>query len=155
MMQQSLSPILAADIPLSRVSYVVAIVDMIRQDERTQTRTSENIKKITLDIVTSIIESFIRNPTTASYLNENGLWGELTNPKLWPLSQVTENKSILTTLARHDVQPESVVLANGFDREARENSVFELEKRFVLDKDQVEEFAADPDEAISELDKAL
>jgi tetratricopeptide (TPR) repeat protein/3',5'-cyclic AMP phosphodiesterase CpdA len=114
-----------------------SIVEMIRQDERIQPDTSENIQIITLDIATSIIESFISDPTTASYLNENGLWGEISNPKLWPLIQIKENKSILTTLARDDFLPETVILKNGFDREACEDSVFELKKRAVLDKNKL------------------
>jgi len=112
------------------------IVDAIRQDEKTQTDTSENIEKITLDTVTSITESFISDPTTASYLNENGLWGEVTDPKLWPLLQIKENMAILIMLAKDD-QSETVVLVSGSNQEARETSLFELRKRAVLDKDRL------------------
>jgi hypothetical protein len=49
---------------------------------------------------------------------------------------VKENEAILTTLARNESLAEEVLLENGFDRRAREKSVFELKKRTVIDKDR-------------------
>ncbi len=88
--------------------------------------------KITLDDIIDAARVFIQRPGTADLVNENGLWGEVTDPILWPKMQVIENQNILTHLARHEAQQEKEILANGQDRVARERSVFELEHRAVL-----------------------
>lgn len=90
--------------------------------------------KIELNHLLNAAQRFIREPGTASLLNENGLWGEITDPALWPEPQVIENKGILTSLARSEPQPEEELLAGGRNREARERSMFELEDRTVLSR---------------------
>jgi len=90
--------------------------------------------KITLGHLQAAAECFVRDPNTGALLNERGLWGEVTNPELWPSLQILENQTILTSLAETDRQPESDILAAGRDRTAREQSVFELKQRAVLGK---------------------
>ncbi len=84
----------------------------------------------------SVAERFIREPDTASFLNENGLWGEVTNPELWSVPQLQENIAILTTLAEMEYQREPELLTNGSDRRAREQSVFDLIKLSILAKEK-------------------
>lgn len=87
---------------------------------------------VTLEQMQAAAERFVRDPSTEALLS--GLWGEVTNPELWPQQQVIENQDILTTLAKEEQQPEAVVVAAGKDRAARERSVFELRQRSVLNK---------------------
>ncbi|MCC6190317.1 MAG: tetratricopeptide repeat protein [Anaerolineales bacterium] len=93
---------------------------------------TSGVSRIELSHLVQAAERFIRQPGTADLLNENGLWGEVTDPALWPMLQVIENRAILTGLSRSDGQPEAVLVAGGSDRTAREKSVFELEHRTVL-----------------------
>jgi hypothetical protein len=79
-------------------------------------------------------ERFVRDPKTASLLNERGMWGEVTNPKLWPQPQIIENQIILTSLSDTEDLPEEHLLQSGRDPEARERSLFELKQRHVLNK---------------------
>ena len=113
------------------------IVEDLSQDTNGKEITGfKGSEEITLSKVQSIAERFIRDPSTSSLLDERGLWGEVTDPLLWPQPQVQENETVLTTLASVDSQSEKVLLENGFDRRAREWSVFELKKRTVLDADR-------------------
>jgi len=77
---------------------------------------------------------FIREPGTSELVNENGLWGEVSNPNLWPQPQVVENQAILKSLAQTEPQPESDLVRRAQDRRACERSLDELERRAVLGK---------------------
>jgi tetratricopeptide (TPR) repeat protein len=97
-----------------------------------ETMGEHSITKITLDLVLKAAELFIRRPGTADLLNENGLWGEISDPVLWPKIQVAENQDILRHLARAEPQPEATLLARSADKTTSERSLFELEHRAVL-----------------------
>jgi hypothetical protein len=90
--------------------------------------------EITLAQLQDAAERFISDPDTASLLNENGLWGEVTSPELWPVAQITENQAVLTNLAATDTQPEAALVATAKDRAARQQSIFELKQRAVLSR---------------------
>ena len=49
-----------------------------------ETMGDEAATKITLNHLHEAAERFIRRPGTADLVNENGLWGEVTDPALWP-----------------------------------------------------------------------
>ena len=116
------------------------IVNVLKRDKNdiVQPGAPKDTEIITLEKAKSVAERFIRDPNTASIL-EGSLWRELTIPELWPEMQSQENRAILTTLAQVDHQPESVVLANGSNQKAREQSVFELKKRSVLYNDKLKD----------------
>src|SRR5206468_3118314 len=75
---------------------------------------------------------FVSDPSTASNLNEDGLWGEVTNPLLWPSPQIVENQDMLVTLARSEPQSETMLLDAAHEVSAREQSLFELKQRAVI-----------------------
>jgi tetratricopeptide (TPR) repeat protein len=77
---------------------------------------------------------FIREPGTSELVDENGLWGEISSPDLWPQSQVVENQAVLKSLAQTEPQPESELVRHARDRRACERSLDELERRAVLNE---------------------
>jgi len=84
------------------------------------------------DDIVSAAERFVREPDSESLLNERGLWGEVTNPKLWSHSQIRENQAILVSLATTKLQTEENIIEAGEDIAAREYSIFELKQRSIL-----------------------
>ena len=87
---------------------------------------------VPLSHLQGIAERFIREPGKSEILDENGLWGEISNPDLWPRPQVAENQAILKSLAQTEPQPESDLVGCAQDRRACERSLDELERRAVL-----------------------
>ena len=59
--------------------------------------------EIKIDHLKQAVQDFIQNPDYASNLDTQGLWGEVTNPKIWPESEISIHEFILETLA--DEQP--------------------------------------------------
>jgi len=92
--------------------------------------------EITLAQLQAAAAQFVRDPDTASHLNEDGLWGEVTNPVLWPSAQIVENQDMLTALARTEAQPETTLLAAAHEVSAREQALFELKQRAVIGRVQ-------------------
>jgi len=92
--------------------------------------------EITLTQLQTAAAQFVRDPDTASHLNEDGLWGEVTNPVLWPPLQIIENQAMLTALARTETQPEATLLAAAHEVNAREQALFELKQRAVIGRVQ-------------------
>lgn len=92
--------------------------------------------KIELNHLLEAAKRFIREPGTADLLNENGLWGEVTDPVLWPQPQVIENRNILTGLARSQPQRREMLLEKGQDKAAFDKSVSELEHRAVINQSE-------------------
>jgi hypothetical protein len=88
--------------------------------------------EMTLPELQAAAARFIREPATAALLDQNGLWGEVTAPELWPRPQIGENEALLTALAKTEAQAEADLLAGAQNRPARERSLFELEQRAVL-----------------------
>ncbi|MCP4360463.1 MAG: hypothetical protein GY796_20835 [Chloroflexi bacterium] len=88
--------------------------------------------EITLSQLQLAANGFINHPNTASLLDEHGLWGFVTDSKLWPLAQIKENQIILTALAQTESLPEPDLLAGASDQSAHKRSLFELEHRAVL-----------------------
>jgi hypothetical protein len=83
---------------------------------------------------------FIREPGTSEHLDEHGLWGEISNPHLWPQSQVVENQMVLMTLSQGEPKPEGDLVEIAQDRWACERSLDELERRAVLNKLETSSF---------------
>ena len=81
---------------------------------------------------------FIQFHNTSAFLNKNGLWGEVTNQKIWTSGQIHENKRILQTLAALEPQQKAEILAASHDQEAGEYSAYELEQRSVISHVQEE-----------------
>lgn len=96
--------------------------------------TRNSIEEITMAELQKAAEDFVRAPQTACLLNENGLWGEVTDRYLWPLPQIEENQSILKELAANNARPESALLAATSNQEARKQSLHELEQRAVINE---------------------
>lgn len=99
-----------------------------------QTHIRESGSEISLDELQTAANEFIRNPATSILLDVRGLWGEVTNPDLWPPAQVTENSNLLRLLAQHGPRPEDALMEVATDRRAREASLFELNQRSVLER---------------------
>ncbi|MEZ4730258.1 MAG: hypothetical protein R3E79_24270 [Caldilineaceae bacterium] len=87
---------------------------------------------LSLDLVERAAALFVRQPTTAANLDEQGLWGEVTNPALWPPAQIAENQTLLQTLAHAEEEAEPDLIAAGADSAARTQSLYELTQRAVL-----------------------
>lgn len=87
---------------------------------------------LSLDLVEGAAALFVRQPSTAANLDEQGLWGEVTNPALWPPAQIVENRTLLQTLAHAEEVAELDLLAAGADSAARTQSLYELTQRAVL-----------------------
>jgi hypothetical protein len=87
---------------------------------------------LSLDLVERAAALFVRQPSTAANLDEQGLWGEVTNPALWPPAQIVENQTLLQTLAHAEEKAEPDLLATGADPAARTQSLYELTQRAVL-----------------------
>ncbi len=90
--------------------------------------------EITLKQMQDAAELFVADPNTEDFLNERGLWGEVTNTGLWPPSQIVENKALLTSLAEVENQSKNALLnsTQTSSTRERERSLFELEQLAVL-----------------------
>jgi hypothetical protein len=59
----------------------------------------QELGEIPLSAIQDAAARFIREPSTAANLNENGMWGKVTNPDLWSAPIITANEEILLILA--------------------------------------------------------
>jgi hypothetical protein len=89
---------------------------------------------VPLSHLQEMADCFIREPSSSTHLDEDGLWGEITDPHLWPSAQVIENETILTALAHIEPRARADLVALAQSRQACEHSLFELERRDVLGK---------------------
>ena len=87
---------------------------------------------VPLSHLQEVAARFIREPGTSEILDEKGLWGEVSDPKVWPQLQITENQAVLKSLAQTEPQPELELVRCAQDTRACERSLDELERRAVL-----------------------
>jgi hypothetical protein len=87
---------------------------------------------ITMDCLRSVAQRFIQEPSTAHLLDENGLWGEISDPYLWPKLQVAANQKILLSLAGADQRRKDEIVGQVLQRSAFNASLYELNQRSVL-----------------------
>lgn len=74
------------------------------------------------------------DPAFNYLLSEKGLWGEVTDPKLWPQSQIKTNESILTKLAETNRKQRADLIDNTeSNRTENLSSLFELSRRCILE----------------------
>jgi hypothetical protein len=90
--------------------------------------------EISLDLLQQTAQAFISRPGTADMLDENGLWGEISDRKLWTRPQAVENQAVLTTLAAAAPQSLEVLISQARDLQARERSLDEMLRRTILDQ---------------------
>jgi len=89
--------------------------------------------QITLSHIKEAMKRFIQEPQTATILDASGLWQDIVeNDTLWSPAQLLENATILKILAQHEAQAKSELLQQATNLQACEYSLYELEKRAVL-----------------------
>lgn len=91
--------------------------------------------QLTPDHIKTAKRVFISQPTTSALLNEQGLWGEVTNSDLWGHRVAVDIKNILLFLARYDTIEENK-LPQPVDREVRERALYEFSIRGLLRLDE-------------------
>jgi hypothetical protein len=87
--------------------------------------------QLTPEHIKTAKRGFISRPTTSALLNEEGLWGEVTNRSLWGSEVVADIKNILLFLAIHDSIEENG-LPPSVQREVRERTLYEFSRRGLL-----------------------
>jgi hypothetical protein len=83
--------------------------------------------EVSLEDIERATQPLISQPNTAILLNEQGLWGEMTDPKLWGRKLSKEMKFLLTDLAQENLdQNQSGMLKSRID------ALYQLTQRGVV-----------------------
>lgn len=88
--------------------------------------------EIELDHLKQAAQVFIQNPDYAANLDDQGLWGEVTNSKIWSLGEIQDHSFILEQLAESQPAPNSVFLQTTLDLSTRERAIYNLTSRSVI-----------------------
>jgi uncharacterized protein Yka (UPF0111/DUF47 family) len=89
-------------------------------------------QKISSEHITKTLQKFITQASTSNFLNEQGLWGEVSNKLIWGPKLAKEFQRILLFLASKPILKEADLLINSKDRKLSENAIEEMEKRGIL-----------------------
>jgi len=88
--------------------------------------------KISHSVVKHIAHNFVRNPTTASYFDDQGLWGELGRSSIWGDQVSQANHSILQNLAVSSHGLRKSKLNSGPNATIAEQAFIALEERSII-----------------------
>ena len=89
-------------------------------------------QNISIEDIENTLRKFISQSTTSNFLNNQGLWGEITNIKLWQPELINEYKRILLMLSKNHSLVEDELLKSSVNLSFGERAVQELERRGVL-----------------------
>ena len=89
-------------------------------------------QKISSEHITKTLQKFISQASTSNFLNEQGLWGEVSNKLIWGPKLAKEFQRILLLLATKPILKEVDLLIDSKDRKISENAIEEMEKRGIL-----------------------
>lgn len=87
---------------------------------------------LSVEMIENIAWQFIRNPETASYFNETGLWRELGSPDLWEDEVGRANWQLLCRLAYADQDLSEDELCTGLDKKASLAAFYVLKERSII-----------------------
>ncbi len=87
---------------------------------------------ISAEIVGEVVQEFIRNPSTASYFDERGLWGELNKPNIWGEEIGKANHELLCTLARSTEALSQEELCATSNKNAAQQAFYALKERSII-----------------------
>ncbi len=88
--------------------------------------------EVTLIAIQKATERFLSDPKYATSLNDTGLWGEVTNSKLWGEQAAQANQRILFILAQSTDSATESVITNGPDPIAGRSALFALCELHVI-----------------------
>lgn len=110
------------------------IVESLKSDLRRKSDVEGlgSVGDITMEDLRGAAEEFVSTPQTATLLNEEGLWGEVTDANIWLPHLVKETRSLLVELAGAGAEPEVKLLEAAADSDARRQSLHELKQRAVV-----------------------
>lgn len=94
----------------------------------------KDMRAISLDIVKEVVREFVRNPSTASYFDEDGLWKELSQPDLWGDEVGKANHLLLRTLADsgQDLSEQELYTCVGIDKKVALKAFYALKERCII-----------------------
>lgn len=88
--------------------------------------------EVTRSAMQQAVERFLFDPKYASCLNASGLWGEVTNIKLWGEQAARANQDILFRLARSREPIADSLITQGVDQVALRSALFSLTELSVI-----------------------
>lgn len=94
----------------------------------------ERAGQINAPLLRATVDTFIRNPKSAANLNENGMWGEVTQLALWEPEIAAANQQILEQLAAADAPLTITHIIGEEADETLEDALFALQNRWVISK---------------------
>ena len=86
----------------------------------------QRMGELTRSAMQQAVERFLFDPKYASSINASGLWGEVTNVKLWGEQAARANQDVLFTLAQSTDPIAESVITNGSDQVALRSALFSL-----------------------------
>jgi len=78
------------------------------------------------------VERFLYDPKYASSINASGMWGEVTNVKLWGEQAARANQQVLFALAQSADPLAESVLIGGPDQAALRSALFSLHELSII-----------------------
>jgi tetratricopeptide (TPR) repeat protein/LysM repeat protein len=78
------------------------------------------------------IERFLFDPQYTTFLSDTGLWGEISNVKLWGDQAAQANQAILLALARSSEPLPQSVMTDGPDSDSLRAALFALQQLWVI-----------------------
>jgi len=88
--------------------------------------------EMTLAHLRKAADQFVINPKYNFVLGENGLWGNLTDGRIWSATAAGANQEILYVLASSPGHVPKATLLKGGDPVVRGTCLFELQERSIL-----------------------
>jgi hypothetical protein len=90
------------------------------------------IGAISADHMLKAMQDFIQNPDYAGILDQQGMWGEITNANLWSPPEIKEHEAILETLASDQPCTLTDRLSATVDPAIRDKALHNLSSRSVI-----------------------
>lgn len=94
----------------------------------------DGANRFTLEDLHIAAQRFVQEPGTAQLLDERGLWGEITDPHLWPKTQISANEHILLSLSEVERRRKEELLTRTTQQTSYNTSLYELNRRSILGK---------------------
>jgi hypothetical protein len=95
-------------------------------------QTLDRAGAVPLDVLRQAAERFVRNPRTAAFLDDNGLWGYLGQPDLWGLLPGRANQAVLIDLAAASLPLTAQELVDGPNPDLRASAIYSLREQWVI-----------------------
>ena len=92
----------------------------------------EDMMNISIQSVQKVVKDFIRDPASASYFDDQGLWGELSKKDIWGEDVRHANHEILCFLAASSVDLSESELISSLNKKKPEQSLSALKERGII-----------------------